>query len=222
MPTAGVDGDLIDRLLGMMRGDGPIDPRWTHEVGVYVAIPIGGPMLNEVVPIDPDEEPPRPGTMGAIAQEELRNVSYDEWLSIFRERLNELTLLGINEGFLVRSLPDNVTRHLEQLADVGEGNARREALRAGLLEMIDDPVQLERHRSEVAKTDPSVLDLHLDQYGDQLRELAEKMGAPIEVDDVSERWAYLDRWRSAIATSLDDALIDQWEQLNARRNLRLP
>jgi hypothetical protein len=219
-PIIGDDGELIGRLLDALRGDEPLDTRRIHNIGVFVAVAIGPHLVNDVVPVSPDEPDYAPGTVGAAQRDELQNVSYDEWLAMFRERLQELTESGIDEGFLIQAIRDLVTRTLTGFADIGPGDENRRDMSEGLLQVIDDPAKLELHRQRVAKSDPSVLDLHIDQYADQLRDFAEKIAQPTQIDDATERWAHLEYWNTRCQSLLNDDAIDQWQHANAIKRIR--
>jgi death-on-curing protein len=207
---AGADGELVSRILDLL--DSTTDPRRIVDAGPFVELAIGDNSPLPGVVLVREGHDPVPGTVLAERVRRLRRVGPTEWLDLLEDRLTEIVEFGVAEDFLAAALRDRVTSMYERFANVGEAAANRERSREGLLATCDDEPALERFRQRVAERDPSVRELTIEQFAEQVRAMADRLLKAPDADEAVNHWAALDAWRRDVASLLSDDVVSTWSE----------
>jgi hypothetical protein len=202
----GRPGELVDRLMTLIRDDPEFDPNWWADIGVVVASLIGG-----IEPEPLTEPPPPPGSAGAKMRERYGAASKEDYTGLLRDRLMELVSLGVSEDFLVRAARNELARWMTAMADTGEADRRRAAMRESMREIGRDPQGLTRYREVFARTNPEAAQWSDDQIAERLREMASKpLLDATTADTAIDRWAAKSHFDRRAEQLLAEAEIERW------------
>jgi hypothetical protein len=202
LPLGGATGQLVDRLVWVLDHDDPsLVTRWWAEVGMIVAVSIGGSAV-EVMPSA------GAGTTIGIdltSGSGVLRVGRSSYLNALRFRLLELVDDGIDERFLVRALRDEIA---EFLATDYVGSAPRVEDLAALVERLLAEASL---RGRLREQNPYFHRRSDNELVGELTGACDSLDGPDPgALEALVQWAAQDAWSRWTAEALDDEHLDQW------------
>jgi hypothetical protein len=203
LPLSGAPGELIDRLAWLIdQDDRPLVQRWWAEIGMIVAVSIGGGAA-EVMPSVRSESN---RSDEAASHSGVVRVGRAAYVAAIRSRLFELADDGLDERFLVRSLRDEIASFLAtdylpvtvSLDDVDELVARvltDDSLRARLRDL---------NHYFAARSDAETIDelAGVDAAGDPSPD-------PAALDALAQ-WAAQEAWATTADQAVSDEHFEEW------------
>ena len=193
----GAPGELVQRFLELVFSPAPeTDPRWAN-VGLMVAINIGG------VTLFTPEDMPTP----------------DHYRMQLHARLMDLVAQGVDEEFIISALLADLDRFFDRRADAGLWNERAARDKKDMLDFAGDLPRLRTYKLELQRSDPTAARLTDDELALQLRQTAESgfLYQPMSADDAAIGWASRDHWTSDCDAHLPQEVIDRWRRLHTMR-----
>jgi hypothetical protein len=212
LPLDGRAGQLVDRLVWVIdRDDLPLVPRWWAEVGLIVAVSVGGSAV-EVMP-----------SLGAgttvgidlTSGSGVLRVGRTAYLNALRFRLFELLDDGVDERYLVRSLRDEVAGFLA--SDYVGGSRPIE----DLAELVDRVLAAPALQTRIRAENRHFVGCSETELIDRLTGRRDPAGVPgPEAIEALAQWAAQDAWSIRTSQAVDDRQLDQW--VAAGRQARQP
>lgn len=160
---------------------------------------------------------PVPGSMGEQIRRHKELLGKDAYLLELRQRLTELVEMGLEEAFLIKSVRDEVGRHVAALADSGAASTARARRRAEIEESAENPDFIREFRERLTASDSHYQDLSDEEIRERLLKMMDIV-QPRSIEDETAVWSLNDGWVQRSQEQLSDELIDDWRSSRALRS----